>query len=92
MIKKKENCLYCGEKMESKTAKKSFCSVKCRVYFNRANKISEITPNLGVSKPKSNNVTKLHKKPVELTLNGQSEPPEGLVGIDLAIWKSENWK
>jgi hypothetical protein len=24
--------------------------------------------------------------------NGNPEPPRGLVGIDLAIWKSENWK
>jgi hypothetical protein len=23
---------------------------------------------------------------------GNPEPPNGLVGIDLAIWKSENWK
>ena len=23
--------------------------------------------------------------------NGNPEPPEGLAGIDLAIWKSENW-
>jgi hypothetical protein len=35
MIKKNENCLYCGEKMESETAKKKFCSDKCRVYFGR---------------------------------------------------------
>ena len=92
MIKKKENCLYCGEKMESLTAKKSFCSARCRVYFNRANKMGEIAPNLGFSKTKPDNVTKLYKNSAELTLNGQPEPPEGLVGIDLAIWKSENWK
>lgn len=24
--------------------------------------------------------------------NGNPEPPTGLAGIDLAIWKSENWK
>ncbi len=35
MIKKIENCIYCGEKMESKTAKKKFCSAKCRVYYKR---------------------------------------------------------
>lgn len=38
MIKKTENCLYCGEKMESKTAKKKFCSDLHRVYWNRENK------------------------------------------------------
>jgi hypothetical protein len=32
------------------------------------------------------------QKPVELTLNSQPEPPSNLKGIDLAIWKSENWK
>lgn len=35
MIKKRENCLYCGEKMESKTAKKKFCSDLHRLYYNR---------------------------------------------------------
>lgn len=35
MITKTENCLYCGEKMESKTAKKKFCSDLHRVYYNR---------------------------------------------------------
>lgn len=24
--------------------------------------------------------------------NGNAQPPEGLTGIDLAIWKSENWR
>ena len=24
--------------------------------------------------------------------NGNAQPPNGLTGIDLAIWKSENWK
>jgi len=37
MIKKRETCLYCGEKMESETAKKRFCSDKCRVYWKREN-------------------------------------------------------
>lgn len=27
--------MYCGKEMESKTAKKKFCSTSCRVYFNR---------------------------------------------------------
>jgi hypothetical protein len=38
MIKKIENCLYCGEKMESKTAKKKYCSAKCKIYYNREKK------------------------------------------------------
>ena len=38
MIKKTANCLYCGEKMKSKTAKKKFCSDLHRVYYNREKK------------------------------------------------------
>jgi hypothetical protein len=38
MIKKTENCIYCGEKMESVTAKKKFCSPLHRVYWNREQK------------------------------------------------------
>ena len=41
MIKKKENCEYCGEKMESKNAKRRFCSDKCRVYSSRVSKIAD---------------------------------------------------
>jgi len=35
MIQKSKTCLYCGEEMESKTAKKRFCSDLHRVYYNR---------------------------------------------------------
>ena len=31
-------------------------------------------------------------KPEIKPQNGNTEPPSGLTGIDLAIWKSENWK
>ena len=31
-------------------------------------------------------------KPEIKPKNGNAEPPNGLSGIDLAIWKSENWK
>lgn len=33
-----------------------------------------------------------YKKTENKLNNGNPEPPTGLVGIDLAIWKSENWK
>ena len=36
MIQKIKNCLYCKEKMESITAKKRFCSGRCRVYYFRS--------------------------------------------------------
>ena len=55
-------------------------------------KLDKIAAKLDVSKPKASNVTYYQKKPVELTLNRQPEPPVGLTGIDLAIWKYENWK
>ena len=31
-------------------------------------------------------------KPEIKPKNGNAQPPNGLTGIDLAIWKSENWK
>jgi hypothetical protein len=55
-------------------------------------KLDKIAAKIGVSKPKASNVTYFHEKPVELTLNRQPDPPIGLKGIDLTIWKSENWK
>ena len=38
--------------------------------------------------PKSEVSSKLEQIPVE----NQKTPPKGLKGIDLVIWKSENWK
>lgn len=36
MIKKIENCIYCGEKMDDvKSAKRKFCNDKCRIYYGR---------------------------------------------------------
>lgn len=35
MIKKIDNCIYCGGKLENHTAKKKYCSDKCRVYYSR---------------------------------------------------------
>lgn len=37
MIRKRETCLYCGEKMESVTAKKKFCSAVHKNYWHREN-------------------------------------------------------
>lgn len=47
MIQKRETCLYCGQKMESKTAKKKFCTPLHRVYYNRElnrGAIAEVSP------------------------------------------------
>lgn len=38
MIIKVSTCLYCEQEMDSITAKKRFCSDKCRVYYNRENR------------------------------------------------------
>ena len=42
MIQKTENCVYCGAKMESKTAKKKFCCTLHRVYWNREKQLNKI--------------------------------------------------
>lgn len=87
MINRTPFCIYCNERMESETSKKKFCSDKCRVYWHRkypkGNVISatELTSKLVVS-------SKLEQIPIE----NQKTPPDGLKGIDLTIWKSENWK
>jgi hypothetical protein len=36
--------------------------------------------------------TIITKNPLNELKIGNPEPPNGLTGIDLAIWKSENWK
>ena len=71
MIKKKENCEYCGEKMESKTAKKRFCSDKCRVYSNRVSKIAD-----EMAEEMHKTLQKGEKK--EKTANTLSKPTERL--------------
>jgi len=86
MIKKKENCEYCGEKMESITAKKRFCSEKCRVYFSRTKSVLKNEPQKLVIG--SNFASKLEKETFIAKTN--IEPPFGLKGMDLMIWKSEN--
>jgi predicted nucleic acid-binding Zn ribbon protein len=86
MIKKKENCEYCGEKMESVTAKKRFCSEKCRVYFSRTKSVLKNEPQKQIIS--SNFVSKLENETSIAKTN--IEPPSGLKGMDLMIWKSEN--
>lgn len=76
MIRKRDSCLYCGEEMESKTAKKKFCSDKCKVYWHRENKspldkpIKHIPPSkreiveqvAGLTKNKHYDYSKMPKK------------------------------
>jgi len=51
MIEKIKNCLYCGKEMESITAKKRFCSTKCRVYYNRIDANALRTHSERIEKP-----------------------------------------
>jgi predicted nucleic acid-binding Zn ribbon protein len=96
MIKKKENCEYCGEKMESITAKKRFCSEKCRVYASRLKKVlkeedDRINANRDIWYGNGKNLA-FKTENDKSTVKTHLKPPEGLKGIDLIIWKAENQK
>jgi len=92
MIKKKENCEYCGEKMESITAKKRFCSEKCRVYASRVKSVLKNEPQKQIIGSNLEDVRKLVQIPVQSEKKTILEPPSHLTGIDLVIWKAENQK
>ncbi len=89
MIKKIENCLYCGEKMESITAKKKYCSNKCRLYYNRERNVLEVPKQVDNIKPEQVVIKKVE---VLESPKNRPNPPINLKGLDLAIWKSENWE
>jgi len=94
MIKKTENCIYCGEKMESITAKKKYCSDKCKLYFNREKNVIKRGPPFKNMPPYDRNSPKseVGSKLEQILVENHKTPPMGLKGIDLIIWKSENWK
>ena len=92
MIKKKENCEYCGEKMESITAKKRFCSEKCRVYASRVKSVLKNEPQKQIIGSNLEDVRKSVQISVQSEKKTISEPPSHLTGIDLVIWKAENGK
>ena len=96
MILKRKFCIYCNQEMESKTTKKRFCSDKCRVYWNRENPNGVIISPIELNNrlKSKENVSKTEDKPKieEIPVQNEKTPPNGLKGIDLAIWKSENWK
>jgi hypothetical protein len=60
---KKEICEYCEQKMEAKYRNKRFCSVKCRVYWNRENKkLFELEPVVQIKKAENqNNISFIEK-------------------------------
>jgi hypothetical protein len=77
MIKKKENCEYCGEKMESITAKKRFCSEKCRVYFSRTKSVLKNEPQ---------------KLAIGSKIESKKQMPKGLSIEERIKWLEENEK
>lgn len=92
MIKKIENCIYCGEKMESITAKKKYCSAKCRLYFNRERKKATIVAEPAVKSIKIEKAVvgvKTHQPVLEKPKNAK-EMPKGLSAIDQIQWKIDN--
>jgi predicted nucleic acid-binding Zn ribbon protein len=90
MIKKKENCEYCGEKMESRTAKKSFCSEKCRVYFNRESKRSKTKTLLEIidTTGEPNILSNLPIKEID----NKKQMPKGLSIQERIDWLEKNEK
>lgn len=84
MIKKRENCLYCGEKMESKTAKKKFCSDKCKVYWHRENPKNKAGVVKNISNNKDINISTNIEKPKK------EEMPENLSKSEMLRWFREH--
>lgn len=76
MIKKRDNCLYCGEKMESKTAKKKFCSPKCRIYYKREEARKGVIP-----------IAPITKKSIQLENQQNKKEPESVPNTPLADWE-----
>ncbi|MFM2203997.1 MAG: hypothetical protein RLZZ605_961 [Bacteroidota bacterium] len=54
--------------------------------YGKIKPVEEVLPIKPIEYPKKT------QKPEIKPQNGNPEPPNGLTGIDLAIWKSENWK
>jgi hypothetical protein len=54
--------------------------------YGKIKPVKEVLPIKPIEYPKK------AQKPEIKPKNGNAEPPSNLKGIDLAIWKSENWK
>ena len=74
--------------MESKSAKKRFCSEKCRVYFNREVKKALVVaerPEISIQTKKAINSTKIPETP-----KNAKEMPKGLSIMEQIQWKIDN--
>ena len=95
-------CIICQKDFEPATKKQKFCSNSCR-QKNFRREVKEMLAEIREKKAKINPIVPVleEKRTVEPKTeikaeikpqNNKPEPPVGLTGIDLAIWKSENWK
>ena len=74
--------------MESRTAKKSFCSEKCRVYFNRESKCSKTLLEIIDTTGEPNILANLPIKEV----GNKKQMPKGLSIQERIEWLEENEK
>lgn len=83
-------CKNCQKEFEGKTSRAAFCSDKCRVYWNRKqHPTKEITPNEVVNEPPMlGDFTKQSER--KWQLKERPQPPEGLAGLALRIWKDNH--
>jgi hypothetical protein len=54
--------------------------------YGKIKPVEEVLAIKAIERPKKAPKTEIKPQ------NGNAQPPSGLTGIDLAIWKSENWK
>jgi len=76
MINRTPYCIYCGERMESKTAKKKYCSDKCRVYFNREYPNGKTISPVELASKLADNTKEVSVPQKEIKVL-ESEPKEG---------------
>jgi len=97
-----KNCTICKKDFEPATKKQRFCSNSCR-QKNFRREVKEMIAEIKLKKAKIKPIEEvlgikptecpiLEEKPVIKPKNDKLEPPAGLSGIDLTIWKAENWK
>lgn len=95
-------CIICQKEFEAATKKQRFCSNSCR-QKNYRKEIKEMIAEIRLKKAKikpifaasgniASNTQETKEKPAIVVQNNKPEPPKHLKGIDLTIWKSENWK
>jgi len=92
-----KECIICKKDFNPATKKQRFCSNSCRQknYRKEINEMiaeikqkkAKIKPIIDISVINDNIVPKK-----ENTQPNRLEPPSDLKGLDLAIWKAENWK